>query len=149
MSSNYLDNYGVADERRERRSKRILYSLLTLAVVGGALWFFFRNYREESKVREFVQFLEKQDYKSAYSLWGCTEATPCRDYNFDRFLQDWGPKSDASNIAGIKRAKVKTCDKGIIQVLQIKGQDVNLYVDSQSLTIGFSPWPVCNPRVQL
>jgi len=147
--NNYLDNYGVADARREKRTKRILYTVLTLAVVGGLLWFFLRNYKEEARVKEFLSLLERQDYKSAYGLWGCTEATPCRDYNFESFLRDWGPKSDAGNVAGIQRAKVKSCDKGIIQQLQIKGQEVNLYVDRTTLVIGFAPWPVCNPRVKL
>jgi hypothetical protein len=44
---------------------------------------------------------------------------------------------------------VKSCDKGIIQLLQIKGQDVNIYVDRTTLVIGFAPWPVCNPRVKV
>lgn len=146
---NYLDNYGVADARREKRVKRILYSVLTIAITGGLLWFFFRNYKEEARVKEFLSLLEQKDYKTAYGLWGCTEATPCRDYKFDRFLQDWGPQSDAGNVAAIQRSKVKSCNGGIIQLLQIKGQDVNLYVDRTSLVIGFAPWPVCNPRVKL
>lgn len=141
--SNYLDNYGVVDARRERRTKRILYSVLAIAVVGTALWFLFRNYQEESRVKEFLSLLDRKDYKAAYGLWGCTEATPCRDYKFERFLEDWG------SAGGIQRAKVKSCDKGIIQVLQVKGQDVNIYVDRQTLVIGFAPWPVCNPRIQL
>ena len=33
--STFLDNYGVVDERREKRVKRVLYTVLTLAVVGG------------------------------------------------------------------------------------------------------------------
>jgi hypothetical protein len=147
--NNYLDNYGVADARRERRTKRILYSLLTIVVVGGTLWFLFRNYREEAKVKDFLALLQKQDYKSAYAMWGCTDATPCRDYKFETFLRDWGPQSDAANVGAIERAKVKSCDKGIIQLLHIKGQDVNLYVDRNTLVLGFAPWPVCNPRVQL
>ena len=147
--SNFLDNYGVVDERREKRVKRILYAVLALAVVGGGLWFFFRNYNEESRVKEFLSLLERQDYKTAYGLWGCTDATPCRDYKFDRFMRDWGPQSDAGNVTAIQRAKVKSCDKGIIQLLQIKGQDVNLYIDRATLVVGFAPWPVCNPRIKM
>jgi hypothetical protein len=67
----------------------------------------------------------------------------------DQFLRDWGPQSDAANVSAITRAKVKSCDKGIIQLLQIKGQDVNLYVDRTTLVIGFAPWPVCSPRVKV
>ena len=146
---NYLDNYGVVDARREQRIKRILYTLLAIAVVSGTLWFFLRNYKEESRVREFLSLLERQDYKTAYSLWGCTDATPCRDYKMEQFLRDWGPQSDAANVGAIQRAKVKSCDKGIIQLLTIKGQEVNLYVDRTTLVLGFAPWPVCNPRVKV
>lgn len=146
--NNYLDNYGVADARREKRTKRILYSLLTIAVVGATLWFLFRNYREEAKIKEFLALLQKQDYKTAYGMWGCTEATPCRDYKFESFLRDWGPQSDAGNAGAITREKVKTCTGGIIQVLKVKGQEVNLYVDRTTLLIGFAPWPVCDPRIQ-
>lgn len=147
--NNFLDNYGVVDERRERLVKRILYAVLTITVVGGGLGFFFRNYKEESRVKEFLTLLERQDYKTAYGLWGCTDTTPCRDYKFDRFLQDWGPQSDAGNVAAIQRSKVKSCDKGIIQLLQIKGQDVNIYIDRATLLVGFAPWPVCHPRIQM
>lgn len=145
----YLDNYGVADARRERLLKRISLSVLACIIVGGTLWFFFRNFKEESRVREFLTLLERHEYQTAYALWGCTEATPCRDYKFERFMQDWGPQSDAADTAAIRRVKVKSCDNGIIQLLQIKGQDVNLYVDRTTLVLGFAPWPVCNPRVKV
>lgn len=145
----FLEKYGVADARREKLLKTIFVTVLTLAVVGGTLWFFFRNYKEESRVKEFLSLLERHDFKTAYVMWGCTDATPCRDYKFDRFLQDWGPQSDAANPASIQRSKIKSCEKGIIQQLKIKGQEVNLYVDRTTLVLGFSPWPVCNPRVKL
>jgi hypothetical protein len=147
--SEFLDNYGVVDERRERRVRRILYTLLSLAIVGGTLWFFFRNYKEESRVKEFLTLLERKDYKAAYAMWGCSDATPCRDYKFERFMADWGPQSDAGNVAAIRRTKVKSCNNGIIQLLQIKGQDVNLYIDRATLVVGFAPWPVCNPRIKV
>ena len=148
--NNLLDeNYGVADARREKRIKRILIAVVTLTVALGLLWFFFRNYKEEARVSDFLTLLERKDFKSAYALWGCTDATPCRDYKMEQFLRDWGPQSDAANVAAITRSKVKSCDKGIIQLLQIKGQDVNLYVDRATLVIGFAPWPVCNPRVRV
>lgn len=146
--SNILDSsYQAGDIRRERIVRRILYSVLAIAITGGLLWFFFRDYKEEGKIKEFLALMERKDFKGAYALWGCTEATPCRDYNYDRFMQDWGPQSDAAS--GIQRAKVKSCNGGIIQVLMIKGQEVNLYVDRATLTIGFSPWPVCNPRIKV
>jgi len=145
--SGYLDNFGVVDAKREKRNKRIVVSLLSIAVAGGLLWYFFRDWKEEARLREFFALLEKKDYKQAYGLWGCTDATPCRDYAFDKFLRDWGPESIAGNLSAVQRGKVKSCSGGIIQQMTIKGEEVNLYVDRNSLVLGFSPWPVCAPRI--
>lgn len=145
--SGYLDNFGVVDARREKRNKRIVISILSIAVVGGLLWYLFRDWKEEARVREFIALLEKKDYKQAYALWGCTDATPCRDYAFDKFLRDWGPDSIAGNMAAVQRGKVKSCSGGIIQQMTIKGEEVNLFVDRNSLVLGFAPWPVCKPRI--
>lgn len=122
---------------------------MILAVTAGILWFFFRNYREEARVKNFISSLEQKDFKTAYTMWGCTEAMPCRDYSFERFMEDWGPKSAASDPASIRREAVKSCEGGIIQILRLKDQEVMLFVDRQNLQIGFSPWPTCTPRVQI
>ncbi len=145
--SGYLDNFGVVDAKREKRNKRIIVSILSIAVVSGLLWFFFRDWKEEARVREFIALLEKKDFRQAYALWGCTDATPCRDYAFDKFLRDWGPDSIAGNMSAVQRGKVKSCSGGIIQQMTIKGEEVNLFVDRNSLVLGFSPWPVCAPRI--
>ena len=145
--SGYLDNFGVVDAKRERRNKRIVISILSIAVASGLLWYFFRDWKEESRVREFFAFLEKKDYKQAYALWGCTDATPCRDYAFDKFLRDWGPESIAGDVSAIKRGKVRSCSGGIIQLLTIKGEEVNLYVKRDDLLVGFAPWNTCTPRI--
>jgi hypothetical protein len=145
--SGYLDNFGVVDAKREKRNKRIVISLLSIAVAGGLLWYFFRDWKEEARVREFFALLEKKDFKQAYALWGCTDATPCRDYAFDKFLRDWGPESIAGNVAAVQRGKVKSCSGGIIQQMTIKGEEVNLFVDRANLQLGFAPWPVCKPRI--
>jgi len=140
----YLDEFGVKDAKRERLIKRIVLSVLALVITGGVLWYFFRNYREESRVKEFVAALERQDYKTAHALWGCTDATPCRDYGMARFLEDWG-----QNAGAVTRKSVKSCEGGIIQTVMVKGKDTLLYVDRETLVIGFSPWPVCTPRVKM
>ena len=107
-------------------------------------WFFLRNYAEESRVRDFVVLLEKKDYKAAHALWGCTEAAPCRDYGYTRFVEDWGPTAGA-----VARVKVKSCDGGIIQFLTVQGKETLLYVDRQTRVISFAPWPVCTPHVKI
>lgn len=147
--SSYLDNFGVADARREKRNKRIVISLAVVAVAAGLLWYLFRDYKEEAQLRDFFSKLESKDFKGAYALWGCTDTTPCRDYAFDKFLRDWGPESSAGQVAAIQKGKLRSCSGSVIQQLTIKGEEVNLIVDRTSLTIGFSPWPVCNPRIKM
>ena len=46
----YLDSYGVTDQKRERRTKRILLVGALVAIVGIAGFFFFRNFREKRAV---------------------------------------------------------------------------------------------------
>lgn len=147
--SDFLEGYGVADARRGRMIKRILLSVIGLAILGTALYFQFRNFREESQARLFFSLLKKQDYQAAYRLWGCTPETPCRDYAFDRFLEDWGPKSPHADLSNLKVEKTRSCDAGIIQILDFgKGEKVNLYVERKDRIIGFAPWEYCNPRWQ-
>ena len=45
--SNYLDDYGVRDARRELILKRAILALVVLAAVGGLLYWKFKDYREE------------------------------------------------------------------------------------------------------
>ena len=109
----YLDHYGAGEERREKRNKLFL-ALGACALVALFLWYFMfvwdktevlraepvarlaqilRNHRQESRVRNFFDLLQRQDYKGAYALWNCTDAHPCRDYAFTEFMKDWGPNS--------------------------------------------------------
>jgi hypothetical protein len=140
----YLEEFGVKDAKRERLIKRIVLTLLATVIAGGVLWFLFRNFREESRVKEFIAALERKDYKAAHALWGCTDATPCRDYGMTQFLEDWGEKAGT-----VTRSSVKSCEGGIIQTVTVKGKETLLYVDRETLLIGFSPWPVCTPRVKM
>ena len=59
----YLDTYGVADARKERRNRRIMLTLVAIVVVSGLLFLWFRNYRQEQRVREFLALLERGDYQ--------------------------------------------------------------------------------------
>lgn len=144
----YLDGYGVADARRERIRKRILIAAGTLLVLAGVLYFMFRNYREERQAKLFLDHLTRQDYKSAYALWGCTDARPCRDYGFERFLEDWGPKSPHAEVSKAHIGKVRSCSSGIIVTLEFPQIDpVLLWVERASRELSFSPWPICDPRI--
>jgi hypothetical protein len=150
--ADFLQGYGVSDARRERFLIRALLGAAALAVLGVVLYFSFRNWREDRRFDAFLDFLGKQDYQSAYRLWGCDPAQPCRDYNMDRFLEDWGPKSPQAAIAQAKVVNSRTCGPGVIKTLQVGQSDpVYLWVDKKDQIISYAPWndSCSTPPVQI
>jgi hypothetical protein len=146
----YLEGYGAGEERREKTIRWIVLSAVLLAIIAIVAYYQFRNFREEKQITTFLEYLKRQDYKAAYGMWGCTDAHPCPQYAFNKFMEDWGPGSQHANIAAAKLAKTKSCDTGIIQFLEFPGQpEVQLWVERRDKTLGFAPWPVCNPRMQV
>jgi hypothetical protein len=143
--SDFLSGYGAGDERRSKIVWRSIAAVAAVLVVAAILYFTFRGYRQKKRVESFLELLGRQDFQAAYQLWGCTSAAPCRDYSFDRFMEDWGPKSSRAMVpTGIK--KFKYCGQGVIAILNTKkGGEALLWVDSKDMTLGFAPWPVCNP----
>jgi hypothetical protein len=146
--SSYLEEYGVGEERRERFWKRLALAALLLLVTGGFLYYWFRNYREEQQAKRFFELLKHQQYKEAYALWGCTDTRPCRDYNYDRFMEDWGPQS-GHDPSKLKVVQTRSCTGGVIQVLQWGNpkDEVYLWINREDLILSFAPWggPICNP----
>ncbi len=143
----YLDAYGAADERRERRTKRIVLWALVVVVVAAALYFTFRNWRQEQLVKQFFTLLQQKDYQGAYKLWGCTPDTPCKYYPPDKFTEDWGPSSAYADAGAIKIANEDTCGSGVVFTVESpKSQPIGLYVERDSNVITFAPWPRCPGR---
>jgi hypothetical protein len=139
----YLDTYGAGEEQREKLIKTSALVLVAALVLGGVLYFFFKNYRQEHRVKLFFESLARQDYQGAYGMWGCTQASPCRDYSFNEFMKDWGPQSGKS--AG-HVVKSRSCGSGVILTVGYPGvQEDKLWVQRGDLIIGFSPWPGCPP----
>lgn len=136
----YLDQYGVGDERREKITKAIVYSLIAIIVIGGPLLFIFHNYRQENQVKTFFRLIEAHDYKAAYALWGCSEAKPCEGYPMAAFMQDWGQR----DVAGYRITRSRSCGSGVILTVDFgKNQLERLWVQRNDLIIGFSPFPGC------
>ena len=91
--SDFLSGYGAGEERRSKIVWRSIAAVAAVLVVAAILYFTFRGYRQKKRVESFLELLGRQDFQAAYQLWGCTSAAPCRDYSFDRFMEDWGAKS--------------------------------------------------------
>ena len=56
----YLDEFGVADARRERLRKRIILWCLTAVIVGTSAFFYFRNWTEERALDHFITLLKQK-----------------------------------------------------------------------------------------
>lgn len=140
----YLDTYGVGEERREKRIKTAVLAAIAGVIVGGILFWFLKNYRQEHQVRLFLEEVAQQNYQAAYARWGCTTDKPCRDYPFPEFMKDWGPQSAKS---GGTVTKSRSCGSGIIITVTYpnKSED-KLWVQRDNLVVGFSPWPGCPAR---
>lgn len=143
--SGYLENYGHGQERRGKIIKWTVLGTITVLVLGTVSYFGFRNYPKRQALNNFIEFLQKKDYRSAYALWGCTEQTPCRDYSYERFMRDWGPDSPASRPESAKITNKATCGPffkptGILRVYHFDPDySASLWVNSDDGTIGFSP----------
>ena len=145
--SGYLENYGAGDDKRERRLRKAALAVLIVAVGGVVAYFQFRNYREDRQFTLFLDLLSRKEYKEAYVLWGCSDAKPCRDYAFDKFLEDWGPQSRHANVSQAKVTRTRSCSTGVIKTLHFPDDEVLMWVERKDGTIGFAPWPICNPRL--
>jgi hypothetical protein len=143
----YLANYGAGEEQREKLIRRLIVGAVVVAIAAGILYFFLKNFREEQQTRKFFELLEKHDYKVGYTLWGCTDAKPCRDYSFQNFMDDWGPKSPHADVSLFHIQRSRSCGSGVILTVDYgKGKEPDkLWVERGDLTIGFSPWPGCPP----
>ena len=164
--TDYMSDYGAEDERRAEIRRKI--ALVGLAIFAGIFiwWMFLRNWSEERTLNEFVDALKAKNFQKAYAMWGCTRRTPYEGYPYPKFLEDWGPEGRYRDAAQgtitrsghtgssarkflLKFKPPDDCPGSIIRVLRTEGGDLTLIVNREDGVIGFSPWPVCDPRVNL
>ena len=148
--ASYLDNYGRSDAKREKIVKGLVMAAVIIAVASGALYFFLRDFKERGQLSGFHELLNKKDYQTAYGLWGCTDSNPCPNYSYDKFLSDWGPNSLIGKGATISVNKTRSCEETVIQIWTVGPKEtINLLVNRKDKTIGFAPWPVCDPHMKM
>jgi hypothetical protein len=148
--ASYLEAYGEAEQQHEKRIRVLKWAALGLVIAtlaGLTLFSIFRNYSEEQRVKAFVQLLKDKNYQAAYQMWGCTPSTPCRDYSFQRFMDDWGPTSPHANATTARIRSSDTCGTGVVIPVDFAGTEpVPLWVERGSNNIGFSPDPECRKK---
>ena len=144
----YLEGYGAGEEAKARRIRWVLIgvpSLLVLSVVG---YYSFRHYPERQKLGAFLGAVESQNLASAYEMWGCLQAKPCKDYNWERFTEDWGAKGEFRRIATMPVTEKYSCVGGIVRTFSFgPDKEMTLYIDTQEHLIHFAPpkraWKGC------
>src|SRR5579883_1641532 len=109
--SSYLEAYGAAEARHERRIRIVKIASLTVAcalIAGLILYGMFRNYREEQQAKNFIALLRAHDYQRAYQLW-CPSASACPAYPFNKFLDDWGQQSAHADESSAHIGSTESC----------------------------------------
>jgi hypothetical protein len=140
----YLDDYGAAEaekERRGRQVRRALLVVLALIVVAGALYLWFKNYRQEQRVEEFLALLQRGDYPAAYTFWGCKVEAPCPNYDYKSFLEDWGASSPIGKVNSFKLGRSRETGSGVVIEVTINqgAKPVRIWVEKSNGVLGFAP----------
>jgi hypothetical protein len=146
--SGYLEAYGASEEHRVQRIRLIKNSAMAVAgvlIVGLTLYGVFKNHSEEQQAKAFLALMRAQDYRGAYGLWGCSDAHPCPDYSFAKFIDDWGPKSAHADESSARIGLSQSCGSGVVIRLEYKGSEdpVTLWVERGTKVVGFAPWEEC------
>jgi hypothetical protein len=147
----YLETYGAAEEHRAKRihllknAAIVLVSVIAVALIAYGV---FKNRSEEQQAKTFVSLLQKHDYQGAYRLWGCSDTHPCQDYPFDKFMDDWGPKSAHADQSSAKIGLSQSCGSGVVIRLDYQGSEepVTLDIERSTNIISFAPWAECPGR---
>jgi len=149
--ASFLEAYGAAEEQRAKRVRLIKISAIVLVstiVVGLIAYGILKNRPQEQHAKIFVSLLQAHDYQSAYKLWGCSDTHPCKDYPFDKFMEDWGPKSPHADQSSAHIGLSQSCGSGVVIRLDYQGSEetVSLDIERGSKFISFAPWAECPGR---
>lgn len=140
----YLQTYGVDEERRGRIVKRIVAAVLASLVIALIAYLIFHNWPERQKVKRFLADVNAHNYQAAYEEWGCSDKTPCPNYDFRRFSEDWA----SPNVHGAWSVESSDSCKTFLTVnVQAPGSELeSLAVQRSDNSLGFAPAPECQER---
>lgn len=137
----YLDNYGVTDQKRERRNRLLIISGLAALILGTVGFFYFRTWSEERALSHFLAELQAKNYQNAYKLW--TQET-AKYYGPEKFLQDWGADGVYKNPGQLKIQDIDSCGEGVVfHMLYPGSEDFGLWVEKKDNSISFAGWARC------
>ena len=147
-------------ERRRQAIKRIVVAVVVLAIIGGALAFWFRYYPEKHAVDQFLTAIERKDFKQAFALWNADpdweqHADRYSGYTFGQFQLDWGPSGDwgeikTHEVVDAVAPKSKLTDAtGVVVAARIndRGEPACIWVEKKTRAMSFSHIPCSFTRV--
>jgi hypothetical protein len=138
----YLEEYGVADERRNRIIRWIVIVVAVVGILGVPLYLLHPLFSGWWQVRTFMGDLRRADYHAAYRVWGCSPQ-PCSGYSFEDFMADWGPKGRFAGAANGSIQKVRPCGGGTIVVVAWPKDSQTLWYQPSDHSLTFWPWGGC------
>lgn len=141
----FLQQYGAEEDRRNRVIKWIVLTFIAIVIIALVAYFFFHNFPEKQVVKRFLAAVNSHNYQTAYRDWGCTTEHPCPNYDYNRFLEDWGSSKKISS--PWKIASVDGCRTFVTINVQAEGAELqSLAVQRSDDSLGFAPAPECQER---
>jgi hypothetical protein len=132
------DDHPIPKKSRDFKERiKVPFAIALVLIFIGGIVYKYANYREEGRVKQFMQAIEGGDYPRAYQGWD-TDAR----YTMNDFLQDWGKEGYYTK--GMHAARVVDSNGSGGAVTVYVGIDslkspVALRVDKETLKISFSP----------
>lgn len=139
-------------QAKEKRTKILLYALLILVCVGGAMGFIYRNYFYERQVDKFLEKVEQKDFDGAFAVWTADSdwkqhTGQYANYTYGQFQLDWGPQGEYGTITSHKiegsvapRSNIST-PTGVVVVVTVndRAEPACIWVDKKTKALAFSP----------
>ncbi|MBV8896322.1 MAG: hypothetical protein JO051_07415 [Acidobacteriaceae bacterium] len=141
----YLQEYGAGEEQRNRIIKWTIVCCIAAAVVAFAAYLIFHDYAEQRVAKHFLADVNGRNYQGAYRDWGCATEHPCPNYDYTRFMQDWGPSSKVT--APWRVQSTDSCKAFVTINVQAPGSELqSLAVQRDNHSLSFAPAPECQER---
>lgn len=146
----FMEGYGVEEARRGRLIKRLVLGGLALIILATGGYYYFRTWRQERIVDDFLAAVRAKDFDRAYAMW-CTPQKPCPYYPKEKFMEDWAPPAPYANTAAADVQHVDFCDAGVVfDFAWGSAPPIALWVERSNGIISFAPWQRCpGPHLQL
>jgi hypothetical protein len=143
-----LDAQEYDPEKARKRRMRII-SAIGLVLVVLALGWWFRFWPYEHIAGNFFDALQKQDYKTAYSIWMHDpqwQQHPGQypKYPFNEFYKDWGPGGEWGLIKTQKVYGASSCPGGgtgvvVDVIVNDRAEHAQVWVEKSDHTMSYPP----------